>query len=70
MTVDGQEQRANVDALEECHRRLARLLGAGAEPIEVLQRAEEQWTRQKFRGGTPRRESVLLPTGPLFRTPS
>jgi hypothetical protein len=29
-----------MDALEECHSRLARLLGPGAEPIEVLRQAE------------------------------
>lgn len=30
-----------MEALEECHRQLARILGVGAEPIEVLRRAEE-----------------------------
>jgi hypothetical protein len=30
-----------MDALEECHSQVASLLGSGAEPIEVLRRAEE-----------------------------
>jgi hypothetical protein len=52
MTTNGREQHENVNALEECHRRLSRLLGAGAEPIEVLRRAEEHrayWRPERVR---------------------
>ena len=41
-----------MNALEECHRRLARLLGSDAEPIEVLRRAEEHrayWRPERVR---------------------
>lgn len=41
-----------MDALEECHRRLGKLLGPGAEPIEVLRRAEEHrayWRPERVR---------------------
>lgn len=34
----------SMDALEECHSRLAKLLGPGAEPIEVLRCAEDHRT--------------------------
>jgi len=33
-----------MDALEECHRRLAKLIGPGVEPIEVLRCAEDHRT--------------------------
>ena len=30
-----------METIQECHRRLAAILGPGAEPVEVLLRAEE-----------------------------
>jgi hypothetical protein len=44
-----------LNALTECHRQLAKLLGPGAEPVEVLARAEEH--RDYWR---PKRTSVVL----------
>jgi len=41
-----------MDALEECHSRLVRLIGSSAEPIEVLQCAEEHrayWRPERVR---------------------
>jgi hypothetical protein len=41
-----------MDALEDCHRQLGKLLGPGAEPIEVLRRAEEHrayWRPERVR---------------------
>jgi hypothetical protein len=55
-----------MNALQECHSQLARLLGSAAEPIEVLQRAEEHrayWRPERVR-------VLLLAESHVYTTPS
>ncbi len=54
-----------MDTLAECHRRMARLLGSDAEPIEVLRRADEH--RQYWR--PERVRVVLLAESHVYTTP-
>jgi hypothetical protein len=61
---------ALVEALEECHRQLAKLLGSGAEPVEVLRCAEEHrayWRPEHIRVLLLAESHVYTPSSELNR---